>query len=101
MHKLITGMDSPMVTEKERKRRIKELKETVEHYLPEIDAHLEKSKFKGAGAMVFMQEAFGAKYDYDEYTLLGMVIKYIGLKGMDIQIFADEEQKKKNQKDMN
>lgn len=39
-----------------------------------------------AGQLVLHQDAFAAGYDDDEYTLLGMAVKYAGLKGVVLSI---------------
>ena len=38
------------------------------------------------------QDAFAADYQYDEFTLLGMAIKYAGLKGKEVRIIGKNGQ---------
>lgn len=64
---------------------------SVENYLPEFAKAVAKLK-PGRGdeqsdISRLHQDAFAAGYD-DEYTLLGMTIKYAGLRGVDVQFFG-------------
>ena len=81
------GTDSPSPTMHEQESRVAVLQATVQHYLPAFSAAIEKVKAAGDGAaLVLHQDAFAAGYDDDEYTLLGMAIKYAGLHGVAISI---------------
>jgi hypothetical protein len=38
--------------------------------------------------MILHQDAFAAGYDDDEYTLLGMAVKYAGLQGVSVTVIG-------------
>jgi hypothetical protein len=90
--KLTMGVDcrSPDMIEEE--TRVAVLQATVEHYLPEFAKGVEKMNPDKVGEdrdiLLLHQDAFAAGYDDDEYTLLGMAIKYAGLKGVDIKVIG-------------
>jgi hypothetical protein len=71
----------------ERERRIQALKDEVEARLPQM-AEMCVAPVEG---VIFSQDAFAAGFQEDEYRLLGMAIKYIGLAGKDITIAAHKE----------
>jgi len=71
------------MTEAELESRKQALKNEVEARLPQM---VELWKPDGAKSVILSQHAFAADYQDDEYRLLGMVIKYIGLTGRDIII---------------
>jgi hypothetical protein len=82
--RLKMGGDSPSPTPEQEKERIAILRATVEHYLPEFTegvAEAARELKKEGAVMVIHQDAFAAGYDDDEYTLLGLAIKYAGLHG--------------------
>lgn len=84
---LTTGAKCKTPSPAEEAKRIQTLKDTVEAYLADTVAQMVKdSKAKGIEAITFHQDSFAAGYDVDEYTLLGMAIKYAGLHGIPIQI---------------
>jgi hypothetical protein len=57
--------------------------------LPEIvKAIAEAAAEKNGGTVILHQDAFAAAYDDDEYTLLGMAIKYAGLEGVTITVIG-------------
>jgi hypothetical protein len=86
------GVDSPPTTMHERESRVAILQATVQHYLPEFDAVIKKVKAAGDGTLLVLnQDAFAARYDDDEYTLLSMAIKYAGLQGVTISIIGKDE----------
>ena len=61
----------------------------MQHYLPEFDAAIRKATAEAeenGAVLVPHQDAFAAGYDDDEYTLLGMAIKYAGLYGVTINV---------------
>lgn len=75
----------------EEESRVAVLQATVERYLPEFAKTIEKiapEKDGEEGVLTLHQDAFAAGYDDDEYTLLGMAIKYAGLKGVNLQIIG-------------
>jgi hypothetical protein len=87
------GADSPSPTMHEQESRVAVLQATVQHYLPDFDAAIKKVEAAGEGAVLMLhQDAFAAGYDDDEYTLLGMAIKYAGLRGVAISIIGKDEE---------
>ena len=65
-------------------KQIESLKKTVEESLPKMKELVESS----ADAVILHQDAFAGDYQSDEYSLLGMAIKYIGLSGKEIHIIG-------------
>ena len=91
--KLRMGADSPFPTMHEQESRVAVLQATVQHYLPQFDAAIKNVKAAGDDALLVLhQDAFAATYDDDEYTLLGMAIKYAGLRGVTINIIGKNEE---------
>jgi len=77
----------------EQESRVAVLQATVQHYLPDFEAAIKKVEAAGEGAVLMLhQDAFAAGYDDDEYTLLGMAIKYAGLRGVAISIIGKDEE---------
>ena len=85
------GINQPSPSMHEDETRVAVLQATVQHYLPEFDAAIKKATAE-AGAdnpvIVLHQDAFAAGYDDDEYTLLGMAVKYAGLKGVTVKVIG-------------
>jgi len=78
------GTDSPSPSVHEEETRVAVLQATVLHYLPEF-ADTVKAAVEEDGndaIIVLHQDAFASEYDDDEYTLLGMAVKYAGLQGV-------------------
>jgi len=71
-----------MMTEQELERREKVLRMAIERTLPEFV----RSCTETGDPLLIHQDAFGA--DYDEYELLGMVIKFAGLYGKELHIIG-------------
>jgi len=89
---LTMGVDCPSPSMVEEETRVAVLQATVEHYLPEFAKAVEKLKPGKDGdgnVLILHQDAFAAGYDDGEYTLLGMAIKYAGLKGVNLQIIGE------------
>lgn len=84
------GTDSPSPTPDEERERIAVLRATVETYLPDFVRGVETSRAKDAeeSAMVLHQDSFAAGYHDDEYTLLGMAVKYAGLNGVEVMVIG-------------
>jgi hypothetical protein len=82
--RLTMGTDSPSPTPDEEKERIAVLRATVETYLPDFVRGVAAAQTKDAedSTVVLHQDAFAAGYHDDEYTLLGMTLKYAGLHGV-------------------
>ena len=77
----------------EQESRVAVLQATVEHYLPSFDAAVKKTKAAGNDAVLTLhQDAFAAGFDDDEYTLLGMAIKYAGLCGVTVTVIGKDEE---------
>ena len=73
----------------EEETRVATLQATIEHYLPEFAGAIKKASAEAGGKgalLVLHQDAFAAGYDDDEYTLLGMAVKYAGLQGVTLNI---------------
>jgi hypothetical protein len=87
---LTMGTDSPSPTPDEERERIAVLRATIETYLPDFARGVEASQAKDArdGAMVLHQDSFAAGYHDDEYTLLGMAVKYAGLNGVEVKVIG-------------
>jgi hypothetical protein len=81
------GADSPAPNPRVRQERIAILKATVEKYLPDFVAAIPGVKEKGA-RVALHQDGFAAGYDRDEYMLLGMFVKYLGLSGVEVMFLS-------------
>jgi hypothetical protein len=90
--RLTMGKDSPAPTPDEEKERIAVLRATVETYLPNfakgVAIAVAKVKEPKDSTMVLHQDAFAAGYQDDEYTLLGMAVKYAGLHGVVVTVMG-------------
>ena len=89
--RLRMGPESPSPSMHEEESRVATLQATVEHYLPQFATAVRKAAGESggeAGQIVLHQDAFAAGYDEDEYTLLGMAVKYAGLKGVTLRIIG-------------
>ena len=86
------GVDCKSPDLREEEARVAVLEATVEHYLPEFAKAVAKMQPKSVGAegdIVFLhQDAFASGYHDDEYTLLGMAVKYAGLRGVCLQFIG-------------
>ena len=90
--KMGADLKSPSLHEEE--TRVATLMATVEHYLPNFVRGVEEiaAEKEEAPMMIFHQDAFAAGYDLDEYTLLGMAVKYAGCKGVELHITGKNHQ---------
>ena len=68
------------MTNDERMQRESSLIATIRKKLPEFA----KSCADDTELVLLHQDAFAADYQEDEYTLLGMAIKYAGLRGKEV-----------------
>ncbi len=82
------------MTNEERMQRESALIAIIRKKLPEFV----KACADDAEHVLLHQDAFAADYQEDEYTLLGMAIKYAGLTGKEVRVigrnrssFAEEE----------
>jgi hypothetical protein len=83
------GVDCPAISASEEQERIAVLQATVENYLPGFAKGVADAVRQNGGpeTTVFLhQDAFAAGYDDDEYTLLGMAVKFAGLHGIGVTI---------------
>lgn len=82
------GVDGPSPTPTEEKRRIEILRATVQKYLPEFARGVADTLAKAEKdrTILLHQDAFAASYDDDEYTLLGMALKYAGLHSVNVTV---------------
>jgi hypothetical protein len=83
-----------MMTNDERMQRESSLIATVRKKLPEFA----KACADETELVLLHQDAFAADYQEDEYMLLGMAIKYAGLRGKEVRVigrnrssFAEDE----------
>ena len=85
-------LKSPSLHEEE--TRVATLMATVEHYIPDFARGVEEisAENEEASLMIFHQDVFAAGYDFDEYTLLGMAVKYAGCKGVVLHITGKNHQ---------
>ena len=90
--KMSADLKSPSLHEEE--TRVATLMATVEHYVPDFVRGVEELAAENdeSSLMIFHQDAFAASYDLDEYTLLGMAVKYAGCKGVEICITGKNHQ---------
>ena len=94
--RLTMGTDSPSPTPDEKKERVAVLRATVETYLPDFAKSVAEAAVQAERAkdstMVLHQDAFAAEYDDDEYTLLGMAVKYAGLYGVVVTVIGTDHE---------
>ena len=72
------------MTNEERTQRESALIATIRRKLPEFA----KACTDDAKLVLLHQDAFAADYQEDEYTLLGMAIKYAGLRGKEVRVIG-------------
>lgn len=85
-NKCKTNFIYPLIlNEPDIEKRIEDLNVTVERELPKMG---ELVKSETANLVILHQDAFAADYQDEEYKLLGMAIKYIGLSGKEIRIIG-------------
>lgn len=94
--KLTMGVDCKSPDMQEEESRVAVLEATIEHYLPEFIKAVAKLKTERDGEkgdiLILHQDAFAAGYDDDEYMLLGMAIKYAGLRGVNVQFIGENHE---------
>jgi hypothetical protein len=71
------------MTNDERMQRESSLIATIRKRLPEFAKACADDT-----ELVLLQDAFAADYQEDEYTLLGMAIKYAGLRGKEVRVIG-------------
>jgi hypothetical protein len=72
----------------ERLQRESSLIDTIRKKLPEFA----KACAADAELVLLHQDAFAADYQEDEYALLGMAIKYAGLRGKEVRVIGRNRQ---------
>ena len=82
--KLKIGYSHSIMTDDERMQRESSLIATIIKELPEFA----KACADDAELVLLHQDAFAADYQEDEYTLLGMAIKYAGLRGKEVRVIG-------------
>lgn len=83
---LIMGIDQPQASMIEFESRVSQLEATIAHYIPEFARAIESSS--EGDQVVLHQDAFAAGYHDDEYMLLGMAIKFAGLRGVVVNVIG-------------
>jgi hypothetical protein len=88
------GYSRSTMTDDERMQRESSLIATIRKNLPDFA----KACADDTELVLLHQDAFAADYQEDEYMLLGMAIKYAGLRGKEVRVigrnrssFAEEE----------
>jgi hypothetical protein len=76
------------MTDEERMQRESSLIATIRKQLPDF-ARMCASDVE---TVMLHQDAFAADYQEDEYVLLGMAIKYAGLRGKEVHVIGGESE---------
>jgi len=82
---LRSGYSRSIMTTDERLQRESSLIATIRKKLPEFA----KACADDAELVLLHQDAFAADYQEDEYTFLGMAIKYAGLRGKEVRVIGE------------
>lgn len=83
-HRLRIGYSLSTMTDDERMQRESSLIATIRAKLPEFA----KACADDTERVLLHQDAFAADYQEDEYLLLGMAIKYAGLRGKEVRVIG-------------
>src|ERR1700688_1241003 len=78
------GYSHSTMTDDERMQRESSLIATIRKNLPDFA----KACADDTELVLLHQDAFAADYQEDEYALLGMAIKYAGLRGKEVRVIA-------------
>ena len=78
------GYSHSTMTNDERMQRESSLIATIRRKLPDFA----KACADDSELVLLHQDAFAADYQEDEYTLLGMAIKYAGLRGKEVRVIG-------------
>ena len=84
--KLNLGTEQPNPTIAEEEERIASLIATVLKYIPDFAKAIAEAKEEPEPMLLLHQDSFAAAYNDDEYTLLGMAIKFAGLNGVEVRM---------------
>jgi hypothetical protein len=76
------------MTDEERMQRESSLIATIRKNLPDFS----KACADETELVLLHQDAFAADYQQDEYALLGMAIKYGGLRGKEVRVIGNNRQ---------
>jgi hypothetical protein len=87
-HRLRIGYSHSTMTNDERMQRESSLIATIRRKLPDFA----KACADEAELVLLHQDAFAADYQDDEYLLLGMAIKYAGLRGKEVRVIGKNRQ---------
>jgi hypothetical protein len=87
-HRLRIGYSHSTMTDDERMQRESSLIATIKKNLPDFA----KVCADDTELVLLHQDAFAADYQEPEYTLLGMAIKYAGLRGKEVRDWEKSEQ---------
>ena len=68
----------------ERMQRESSLIATIRKKLPDFA----RMRASGVETVILHQDAFAADYQEDEYTFVGMAIKYAGLRGKEVRVIG-------------
>ena len=79
------GYSHSTMTNDERMQRESSLIATIRKKLPEFA----KACAEDSELVLLHQDAFPADYQEDEYMLLGMAIKYAGLRGKEVRVIGN------------
>src|SRR5271170_7138459 len=82
--RLRIGYSHSTMTNDERMQRESSLIATIRKNLPDFA----KACADDTELVLLHQDAFAADYQEDEYTLLGMAIKYAGLRGKEVRVIG-------------
>ncbi len=83
-HRLKIGYSRSTMTDDERMQRESSLIAIIRKKLPEFA----KACADNAEHILLHQDAFAADYQENEYMLLGMAIKYAGLRGKEVRVIG-------------
>jgi len=83
-HRLRIGYSHRTMTDDERMQRESSLIATIRKNLPDFA----KACADETELVLLHQDAFAADYQDDEYLLLGMAIKYAGLRGKEVRVIG-------------
>jgi|HubBroStandDraft_6_1064221.scaffolds.fasta_scaffold687594_2 hypothetical protein len=86
LHRLRIVYSHSTMTHDERIQRESSLIATIRKNLPEFA----RACADDTEMVLLHQDAFAADYQEDEYMLLGMAIKYAGLRGKEVRVIREE-----------
>ena len=74
----------PRISDEELKQKEAALSAEIRRLLPDFV----RSCLKNEDVVIIHQDSFAADYQQDEYALLGMAIKFAGLRGKEVRIIG-------------